>query len=122
MRSRESTGFQEADGTSPGDQAVVEFIDGSDVEEFWSTIEENLRQGNVRMVFVSDQLPKELVRIIEFLNEQMKPAEVLGVEVVQYLGDDGLRVLVPHLVGATSAAVAQGPAPTPPGTARVSLR
>jgi hypothetical protein len=42
----------------------------------------------------------------------MKPAEVLGVEVVQYLGTDGLRVLVPHLVGATSAAVAgKNPAP-----------
>lgn len=60
---------------------MAEFIDGSDVEEFWSTIEENLRQGKVRMVFVADQLPKELVRIPEFLNEQMKPAEVLGVEV-----------------------------------------
>jgi len=56
------------------------------------------------MVFVADHIPDTLRRIIEFLNEQMDPAEVLGVEVVQYLSDDGLQVLVPRLVGATSAA------------------
>jgi len=57
------------------------------------------------MVFVADRLRPELVRIIEFLNEQMNPAEVLGVEVVQYVGD-GQQVLVPRLVGRTSSAVA----------------
>jgi hypothetical protein len=30
------------------------------------------------MVFVADHLPPELVRVIEFLNEQMRPAAVLG--------------------------------------------
>jgi hypothetical protein len=87
-----------------GDDAVLELIDGGDIEEFWQTVEQNLRQGKVRLVFVADQLPDELVRIIEFLNEQMKPAEVLGVEVAQYVGPNDMKVLVPRLVGATSAA------------------
>jgi len=37
------------------------------------------------MLIVSDDLPEELVRVIEFLNGQMNPAEILGVEVPQYL-------------------------------------
>jgi len=36
----------------------------------------------------------------------MSPAEVLGVELRQYLGQDGHAVLVPIVVGRTSAAVA----------------
>lgn len=55
---------------------------------------------------MADALPDELVRIIEFLNEQMSPAEVIGVEVPQYVGADGERVLVPRVVGRTSAAKA----------------
>jgi len=55
------------------------------------------------MVFVADKLPDELVRVIEFLNEQMSPAEVLGVEVPQYT-DGSTRVLVPRVVGATTTA------------------
>lgn len=78
-----------------------------DVEEFWRRVEENLRGGRVRLLFVADVLPPELVRVIEFLNEQMNPAEVLGVELRQYRqGSDGQdRVLVPRVVGRTSTAV-----------------
>jgi hypothetical protein len=45
--------------------------------EFWKAVETNLSAGRIRMLFVADELPDELVRIIEFLNEQMNPAEVL---------------------------------------------
>ena len=68
---------------------------GNDAEEFWKQVEQNLRSGHVRMVFVADRLPEELVRVIEFLNEQMSPAEVLGVEVQQFTDGD-TRVLVPR--------------------------
>ena len=40
------------------------------------------------MVFVADQIPNEVKRIIEFLNEQMDPAEVLGLEIKQYVNDE----------------------------------
>lgn len=76
-----------------------------DVDEFWRVVESNLRSGRIRMVFVADELPESLVRIIEFLNEQMNPAEVLGVEVRQYVGGEHI-VYVPRVVGNTSAAAA----------------
>ena len=77
---------------------------GVDPETFWTKVESNLREGRIRMVFVADRLPPELIRIIEFLNEQMKPAEVLGVEVVQYRAGES-QVLVPRRIGVTAKAV-----------------
>jgi hypothetical protein len=87
------------------DELIEEASPGTDPDEFWSRVEQNLRSGHVRMVFVADRLPDELVRVIEFLNEQMSPAEVLAVEVQQYT-DGKIRVLVPRVVGATAAAKA----------------
>jgi hypothetical protein len=40
---------------------------------------------------------------VEFLNEQMDPAEVLAIEVKQYLGT-GVKTLVPRVVGQTETA------------------
>lgn len=97
----------EAYAKTAGEEAEVrlaEFLDGGDVESFRRQVEANLRSGRVRMVFVADRIPKELRRIVEFLNEQMRPAEVLAIEVEQYLADDGLRLLTPRLVGATERA------------------
>jgi hypothetical protein len=56
------------------------------------------------MLFVADALPLELVRIIEFLNEQMSPAEILGVELRQYVNGQHV-VYVPRVVGATATAM-----------------
>jgi hypothetical protein len=77
----------------------------ADQDEFWRIVESNLAAGRIRLVFVADALPPELVRIIEFLNEQMSLAEVLGVELRQYIGE-GQVVYVPQVVGRTAAAVA----------------
>lgn len=77
-----------------------------DAEQFWQTVIENLRAGKVRMVFVSDVIPAELKRIVEFLNEQMQPAEVLAVEVRQFVGQ-GLQTFVPRVIGQTTHAVAK---------------
>jgi hypothetical protein len=52
---------------------------------------------------LADRIPSELEGIVEFLNGQMSPAEVLAVEVTQYEGD-GLKTLVPRVVGQTVAA------------------
>ena len=76
----------------------------SDAELFWAKVKVNLQAGRVRMVFVSDAIAPELRRIIEFLNVQMDPAEVLAVEVKQYVGVD-FRGLVPRLIGQTAEAV-----------------
>ncbi|NMM17240.1 MAG: hypothetical protein HHJ14_08940 [Cellulomonas sp.] len=95
----------EAVGRDPA-ELVRELRADIDVEEFWRAVESNLRSGRIRMVFVADALPESLVRIIEFLNEQMSSAEVLGIEVRQYVGGSH-TVYVPRVVGNTSTAVAQ---------------
>jgi len=85
-------------------QVLDEFLGGQDHEAFWSQVKTNLRAGKVRLVFVADKIPTELQRIVEFLNEQMDPAEVVAVEVKRFLGQ-GMETLVPRLVGRTAEAV-----------------
>lgn len=69
---------------------------------FWTNVERNLQAGLLRMVFVSNHLPSELRRTIEFLNRYMGPMEVLGVE-IDRRGDaekpEGPEVLVTSTVG-----------------------
>lgn len=72
--------------------------------KFWLKVKTNLEAGRVRLLFVADAIPSELRRVIEFLNKQMDPAEVLGVELRQFAGE-GLRTLVPLVVGQTEEAV-----------------
>jgi hypothetical protein len=55
------------------------------------------------MLFVADRIPAELKRIVEFLNEQMNPAEVLALELQQFVAS-GLRTIVPVLYGKTERA------------------
>lgn len=94
--------------------------DELDPERFWDDVEQNLRSGRVRLLFVSDAIPPELRRVIEFLNERMSPTEVLGIEIKQYVSSGNLRTLVPRVVGQTEQARIQkpgsGPSPTPEPT------
>ena len=82
-------------GSDPQEEATI--------TEFWSKVKINLQSGRIRVIFVADEIPNELRRIVEFLNEQMDPAEVLAVEVKQYVGED-LKTLVPRVVGQTAGA------------------
>ena len=71
-----------------------------DTEEFWNLVESNLQAGRIRLVFVGDIIPPELRRAVEYLNDQMKDAEVLAVEIKQYKGE-GVTTLVPRVIGQT---------------------
>ena len=52
------------------------------------------------MLFVADVIPQMLRRIVMFLNEQMARAEVLAVEVKQYVDKgEGRKILVPRVIG-----------------------
>ncbi len=86
-------------------EAVIEEFLGMDAarEEFWQKAKTNLQAGKVRLVFVADEIPSELRRVVEFLNEQMDPAEVLAIEIKQYAGR-GMKTLVPRVVGQTKKA------------------
>jgi hypothetical protein len=73
----------------------------TDAEAFCAEVDDNLRMGRVRMLFVSDQIPTELQTIIEYLNEQMDIAEVLGVSIARYESGE-VSVLVPRVVGSSA--------------------
>ncbi|GJE58270.1 hypothetical protein [Methylobacterium trifolii] len=87
------------------DQALREHLGrpDADFDEFWRGVDVNLRAGRIRMVFVADVIYPELKRIVEFLNAQMSPAEVIALEIKHYTGQ-GLRTLVPRLIGRTAEA------------------
>src|SRR5215470_6528724 len=76
----------------------------SGFDDFWLRVKTNLQAGRVRMVFVADVIPAELRRIVEFLNGQMDPAEVLAVEIKQFVGQGNLKTLVPRVIGQTAEA------------------
>lgn len=86
-------------------EQLADVINGSALDEstFWQRAKTNLQAGRIRLVFVADAIPRELQRVVEFLNEQMDPAEVLALEVRQYVAD-GMRTLVPTLLGQTAEA------------------
>ena len=63
--------------------------------------------GKIRLIFLADRLAPGLVRIIEFLNEQMRDVEVLGIELPQYRAPEGQVVYVPRVVGRTAAAAVE---------------
>jgi hypothetical protein len=87
------------------EQELLEKLGRDDSEGFWTTVKANLAAGKIRMLFVADVIPPELQRIVEFLNWQMKAAEVLAIEIKQYVGE-GHKTLVPRVVGQTAAAEA----------------
>jgi hypothetical protein len=75
-----------------------EFLQNSmDANTFWEQAKTNLKAGKIRLVWVSDNIPKELRRIIEFLNEQMDPAQAIGIEVKMFSGQ-GLKTMVPRVI------------------------
>jgi hypothetical protein len=75
--------------------------DDGDIESFWHHVKTNLQSGRIRLILVADRIPTELKRIVEFLNEQMDPAQVLAVEITRYAGR-GLRTFIPCAIGRTA--------------------
>ena len=87
-------------------EQVFEELIGTDADEekFWQKVKTNLQAGKVRLIFVSDEISTELRLVVEFLNSKMDPVEVLAVEIKQYVSQDGLRTLVPRVIGKTAEA------------------
>ena len=92
------------DGHDP-DADLLQFLgEGAAAGDFWQRVKTNLQAGKIRLIFVSDEIPASLRRVVEFLNQQMDPAEVLAVEIRQYAGGS-LKTLVPRVMGQTSEAL-----------------
>lgn len=76
--------------------------DEPDVDGFWETVATNLAARRLRLLFVADEIPDPLERVVAFLNAQMAHIEVLAVEVKQFRGE-AVQALVPRVIGRTAA-------------------
>jgi hypothetical protein len=86
------------------EEVLASFLsDDQKVDDFWQQVKTNLQAGRIRMVFLADSIPAELRRVVEFMNEQMDPCEVLAIEVKQFVGE-GMKTLVPRVLGQTETA------------------
>ena len=77
--------------------------DEAAIEGYWRQVKTNLLAGRIRLVFVADEISKELRRIVEFLNGQTDPVEILAVELKQY-SYGSQQTLVPRVLGQTAEA------------------
>jgi len=72
-------------------------------DQFFSRVEQNLREGQVRIVLFLDESPFELRSVVDFLNKQMERSEVIIVEACQYTTNN-IKIVVPVLFGYTEQA------------------
>jgi hypothetical protein len=106
--SAEMSGFAEqtaaAKGTSISEELKrVGWSNPDEPESYFQAIEENLREGQVRLVFFLEDAAFELKSVVKFLNSQMERSEVLLVEARQYrLGNE--LIINPSLFGYTEEA------------------
>ena len=97
-------GFLAQQGTS-ADECLVEAFGGEvDTAIYWQQLRDNIADGRIRLLFVADKIPSELLAVVEFLNKHMDHTEVLAVEIPQFTGE-GLRTLAPRVLGQTQEAV-----------------
>ncbi|MEN3793922.1 hypothetical protein [Fulvimarina sp. MAC3] len=87
------------------EETLAEFIGDQDPDAFWEQVDSNFKAGRIKLVFVADEIPRELARIVEFLNEQMR-ADVRAVELRWFTSEDGHVSLSPRIIGETERAVA----------------
>jgi hypothetical protein len=86
------------------DEAILTLMDASSesseeqIDNFWQSVKTNMEAGRLRLVFLADEIHRDLLHIVEFLNRQMNPCEVIAIELKQYVGQ-GLRTLVPRVIG-----------------------
>ncbi|MDQ3830656.1 MAG: hypothetical protein M3361_15405 [Candidatus Tectomicrobia bacterium] len=100
-------------GVDP-DGELASFLErAQDPVLFWQQAKTNLQAGKIRLLFVADEIPAELRRMVAFLNQQMDPAEVLAIEMKQCTGT-GVSTLVPAVVGQTAKAEQRKGRPTAP--------
>ncbi len=73
------------------------------VDGFFQHVQDNLREGQVRLVFFLEESPPELKSVVDFLNKQMERSEVVLVEARQY-EHNGIKIVTPILFGFTEEA------------------
>ena len=95
---------------SDAQDALGELLDSDgepDEDDFWERVRVNLAAKRIRLLFVADEIPETLERVVGFLNEQMPNIEVLAVEIKRFSGESRLQMLVPRVLGRASASPAR---------------
>ena len=98
-----------AETSAGGAEALQAAINGiqegnaQTVEQFFVTIEQNLREAKIRLIFFLEDSPNELRSLVDFMNRQMKDTEIYIVEARQYQHGNS-RIVVPWLFGFTEEA------------------
>ncbi|MCY3693441.1 MAG: hypothetical protein OXI54_15005 [Chloroflexota bacterium] len=92
--------FEESSDDPDGEISILLQRDEEPViNDFWEEVATNLAANRLRLLFVADEIPDELERVVKFLNEQTRDnLEVLAVEVKQYPGQFG-QALVSRVIG-----------------------
>ncbi len=96
--------FEESSDDPDGEIGALIGVDNEpNVDTFWEQVATNLDANRLRLLFVADEIPAELERVVKFLNEQTRDnLEVLAVEVKQYPGSFG-HALVSRVIGQVDA-------------------
>lgn len=89
-------------GANP-DELLANFVGDIDAETFWNQVDSNFKAGRIKLVFVADEIPRELARIVEFLNDQMR-ADVRAIELRWFTSEQGHVTLSPRVIGETERA------------------
>ena len=89
-----------AQGLDPSEELgqLLQADEGPDADGFWEKVATNLAARRLRLLFVADDIPDPLERVVEFLNAQMPGIEVLAVEIKQFRGKS-TQTLVPRVLG-----------------------
>ena len=99
-----------AQGQDPSEalQRLLQTDGEPDADDFWRQVATNLSAKRMRLLFVADEIPDPLQRIVEFLNAQMPNVEVLAVEIKQFRGGQ-TQTLVPRVLGRVSTSTQHTP-------------
>lgn len=105
LRALWSQSVAQAGGST--DAAMESFLQGTAFESedaFWAEVQTKIAANRLRLLFVGDRFSPHLVRIIEYLNEQLQTTEVVGIEVVPHARSDAsMTAYVPTIRGRTAA-------------------
>ena len=109
-------------GLGPDEElaTLLQVQDEPDVEGFWQDVATNLVARRLRLLFVADEIPDPLARVVTFLNAQMPDIEVLAVEIKRFHGRTA-QTLVPRVIGRTAARFVRGQGQSVPKLSRQSF-
>lgn len=115
----ESTSARELD---PDDELaqLLQEDEPPDADGFWQRVVTNLAAGRLRLLFVADDIPDPLKRVVEFLNAKMPDLEVLAVEIKQFHGAS-TQTLVPRVIGRVEKQSGMEKRPSSPALTRESF-